>query len=65
MEVLISGQIKMRDKASGEFVYQVKSSPSCREGKLDTAMEIGMESSDIHLIIHDITDFEYEPRGSV
>ena len=43
MEVLISGQIKMRDKASGEFVYQIKSSPSCTEQKLDTAMKIGME----------------------
>ena len=57
--------IKMRDKASGEFVYQVKSSPSCREQKLDTAIKIRVESSDVHLISRDITDFEHEPRGSV
>ena len=58
----------MRDKGSGEFVYQVKSSSSCRERKLDTAMKIimiGMESSDVHLISRDITDFENGPGGSV
>jgi len=46
----------MRDKASGEFVYQIKSSPSYTEKKLDTAMKIGMESSDVHLISRDMVD---------
>ena len=65
MEVLVSGQIKMRNKASGEFVYQVKRSPSCKERKLDIAMKIGIESSDVHLINRDINDFDHESRGSV
>ena len=43
--ILDCDQIRVRDKASGEYVYQAASSPSDREWKLDTAMMMCMEPS--------------------
>jgi hypothetical protein len=43
--ILDCDQIRVRDKSSGEFVYQAASSPSDREWRLDTAMMLCMEPS--------------------
>ena len=43
--ILDRDQIRVRDKASEEYVYQAASSPSDREWKLDTAMMMCMEPS--------------------